>query len=258
MKRIEVEQKFLVGDNVKDRLRSLGFVPSPCTKFVDHYYDQSTLALSLRDTWLRFRAVSPQSGQWQLKRGKNRSDLSSSTAAIYEEIEGEDAISEALNMLEDMPKNKDDDDDDDDDDENNNLEEEEPHNYFLHPPKIPTTNTKGLTPFCSLETNRESFEWLGARSIRNDNKPSDSIFEGIQVDLDQTNLGYVVGEVEKVVYDESQVEKANEEIAAALDQILQGKPRQNPPSGKLEYYLENNRPEHYEALIRQGILKPKK
>ena len=266
MKAIEVETKFRIdstnSDNdvkdssgdVKDRLRSLGFVPCQSIRFVDHYYDEeTTLSLSLRDTWLRFRATSVDSGQWQLKRGKN-AEASNSTAAIYEEIEGEDAISEVMKMLKEEITI-----------DNcggslvENPETGATPNYFKFPPKIPSTDpkSKSLTAFCSLETSRESYEWSGASNgnDRNDNQNiSGNDLKGIKVDLDQTNLGYAVGEVEKVVHEESEVHQANEQISAIIDQILEGKPRQDPPSGKLEHYLKIHRPDHYRKLLERGVL----
>jgi CYTH domain len=271
MKTIEVETKFRINTDgntedeyVKDRLRQLGFVPSRKIRFVDHYYDQDgTLSLSLRDTWLRFRAVAADDGQWQLKRGnKNRSaatttdeSLSSSSATVYEEIEGEDAIYEALNMLEDIPKSGNA--DNSGSFVNIRADGEQQPDYFIHPPQLPTTNTKGITPFCSLETLRESFEWSCKGNASGETIENDHDFVGMHVDLDQTNLGYAVGEVEKCVHTESEVEKANNDIATLLDRILEGKPRQDPPRGKLEHYLKTNRPEHYEALIRQGVIQKK-
>ena len=268
MKAIEVETKFRIDStnsdkddssgDVKDRLRSLGFVPCQSVRFVDHYYDEeTTLSLSLRDTWLRFRATSADSGQWQLKRGKNVK-ASNSTAAVYEELEGEDAISEVMKILKEqitIEKRS--------ESVVENPETSKLPNYFKYPPKIPSTDpkSKSLKAFCSLETSRETYEWSGTGNSndRNDDQGiSSRDLKGIKVDLDQTNLGYAVGEVEKVVHEESEVHQANEQISAIIDQILEGKPRQDPPCGKLESYLKIHRPDHYRKLLEKGVLQQRK
>jgi hypothetical protein len=77
------------------------------------------------------------------------------------------------------------------------------------------------------------------------------------VDLDITNTNYAVGEVEMVIYSDSELEYAKRRIQEVIDKLHEGQndaQELSPPAGKLEHFLQAQRPDHYEALIRSGIL----
>jgi len=112
------------------------------------------------------------------------------------------------------------------------------------PESVGTSFSYGLRPFCRLETRRSS--WKVDR-IENP-------YFGLVVDLDSTNTGHTVGEVE-MMCDEAEVEAGK---ARVQDLIVQLCGRNDSASdgaiGKLEHFLMNNRPRHYEMCVQSGVL----
>ncbi|KAM9121441.1 thiamine-triphosphatase [Pangshura tecta] len=93
----------------------------------------------------------------------------------------------------------------------------------------------GLQEFASFGTRRRSYR-LG----------------GLRVDLDQADFGYAVAEVEALV-------GAQEQVPAALEEVLQlrqalGRDAATRVPGKMSVYLQRHRPQHYQALLRAGVL----
>jgi hypothetical protein len=116
-------------------------------------------------------------------------------------------------------------------------------------PKI--DNNTQLYPFCRLETRRSSWEVHPRES-------SEHVFSGLAVDLDETNTGHSVGEVEIVVDDDRQVNDAKRRIRALVAKLTEGEDSHDGPAiGKLEHYLIYNRPDHYEACVHKGVIKDK-
>ena len=94
------------------------------------------------------------------------------------------------------------------------------------------------------------------------------------VDLDTTDFGYAVGEVEAVVQRPDQVPAARAAIAEFLDTLLlrlydnddeeqddenhdHGDGDQAPKAaavGKLEYYLQTRRPDVYQIMVEAGVV----
>jgi thiamine-triphosphatase len=234
---LEVEQKFGLmeegaKERVENRLDELGFTLQNDEHMVDLYFDVEAprWVLTPQDCWLRYRECGDRSC-WQLKRGR----VHERGATIYEELEGDDAFGVALSMLAE---------------ENPSLattspkeDDEEKEEYEGHRlPELPKASS--LVPFAKIETHRSS--WKPA---------SDGQYSGLIVDLDSTQFGYIVGEVEAVVYNEEEVEKAHQRIKALISDLLPDIPTSEPPAvGKLETFMMKYRPEHYEACIIGGSI----
>jgi CYTH domain len=255
---LEVEQKFRIGDNqdinitdICSKLESLGYHrKGPTVTFADWYFDDlSSLSLSLQDCWLRYREMGDQ-GEWQLKRGRQqllgnsscRNDSTSKKSTVYEEIIGKEAVDMALSIIKCA---------DSLDVSTRDLEEKEENDTMMDciAPNLPTNQPHSLKAFVRLVTTRSS--WVLPPSSVDIQDISENA--NIQVDLDITNTNYAVGEVETVVEREDHVPRAQALVQRTIEQ-LQGK-KYGPPIGKLEHFLVNFRPKHYEELVRVGILK---
>ena len=255
---VEVEQKFPLPADiapVEDRLKELGFAlkGGGAVSFVDTYYDVPAPCwyLTQRDTWLRFRGVKQTidggwEGKWQLKIRRKNSEGDDSAAVAYEEIQGDAALNRVSEILASASLEGDGD--------------EEECDEITDAPLAP----RHLVPFAQFETTRSS--WV----INDEEKmPSSSEYLGLSVDIDSTDFGYGVGEVEAILNkgDDACMADARKrigqlvaEICAASDQTESA--AQNaatselPTVGKLETYLMEKRPRHYNAIITAGIFKP--
>ena len=230
---LEIEEKFQWshGQDLASRLEKLGFRQASEMKFVDWYFDTNDNYLSLRDCWLRFREKAGQKGKWELKRRpKGQGQNTSST--VYEEMTGKEAIDTVLAMTPESKK----------DERRSNLD-------YNHPiPSVSAFEEKGIQPFCRLETRRSSWQV--------DDNDTENKFLGLRVDLDETDTGHSVGEVESVVQDASQVQEAKERVKDLVAKLTDGNNSSDGPAiGKLEDYLIKNRPGHYEACLKAGVLK---
>jgi hypothetical protein len=243
---VEVEQKFPLPPDgtavLSSRLEELGFVCRGTEAFTDWYFDNAGIMLSTRDCWLRYRATAGRHGSWQLKRRGRAADAGSS-ATVYEEIEGREAVDVALSTIGGEAASS----------GAGAGPEPQDSTWDGHViPKLPVDESHDLVPFCRLETVRTSWE----RRTTNDSAHDDDADHLVRVDLDCTNTGYGVGEVEIVVNHEDEVPDAEAKIRMVVDQILQGQGEVvGPPIGKLEHFLQNHRPWHYEACVKSGVLK---
>ena len=246
-KTFEVEQKFAItaqdGD-LRDRLIRAGLVESNSKEMVDWYFDvpRNDYPLIRQDCWLRYRSSTSSSsssssslmGQWELKRGTSRDTKSKSKATVYEEIEGEEALLQARELIEAFQASQ---------NTRGGAKHAAPN---LHQqdeiPQSPIEIT-GLAPLARIVTHRST--WRLA-------KQTDKLFV---VDLDSTDFQYAVGEVETVVTDQSQIEAAQEELQQWLRNVLGEAALQGPPPmGKLEYYLSMQRPEILKILVEAGLM----
>ena len=295
----EVEQKFQLMKNndgdiggdidsttnqrIQQRLKELHFVPKKTIKFVDWYFDTNDNILSTQyDCWLRYRGLLKKEdekgdndvivkGSWQLKKGQN--DATSKTT-VYQEIEGDEAVVASISVLIDNTKIIEGGVRDDD---NNNVRGTNSPTTFdgyeipkLPLDKLPNDQVKVgnlLIPFCRIVTTRSSWAFNGG-----DDGHDDTDFYGLDVDLDMTNSGYCVGEVEAVVEKEEDIPIAKERIQNLINEITQEsnnddnnsssekekkKDKDSIPLGKLEHFLVNNRPDHYKACIESGSMQSK-
>jgi thiamine-triphosphatase len=113
-------------------------------------------------------------------------------------------------------------------------------------PKFP--HPTGLVPFAKIETHRSSWMFDG----------DSEAYGGLTVDLDGTRYGYIVGEVEAVVYKVSDVPLAKDRIHSLVQQITEDQDTSTHiPVGKLEHYLIHNRPKHYKACVEGGSIQDK-
>ena len=232
MSLLEVEEKFqLLSDSgdLESRLKNLGFVEKGTFKFVDWYYDTEKNTLTVQDCWLRFREKSGK-GSWELKLG--RGGQTSST--VYEEFIGEDAISTALSYT-------------------SETAQAEYSNDFegFEVPKLPVSEEHGLLPFCRVETTRSS--WMVDPNV------DGVIYSGLGVDLDVTNTGHAVGEVEILVETEEEVSEAKARVKALISKLTENSGSDDGPAlGKIEHYLMNYRPEHYDQCVKAGVIDEKR
>ena len=229
----EVEEKFQLSDasTVESRLKELGFVPKKQVEFVDWYFDTEKNELSLQDCWLRFRGTSNVDGNWELKRAYGDS---TTDTTVYEEIVGEEAISVTKTILVDSGCNI--------------TEQRADGDNKCEGPLPSFASNLPLQAFCRLETKRSSWQV--------DKEWSTQIHAGLSVDLDVTNTGYSVGEVEMVVDDKDQIKDANKRVQLLIAELTEGStPCEGPATGKLDQFLMTHRPDHYEDCLKVGVIK---
>ena len=221
---LEVEQKFSLETGsqiVESKLAELGFTKKGETNMVDWYFDLPAprWILTPQDHWLRFRETERGSG-WQLKRGRQHEGGST----IYEELENDEAVEASISML-----------------PNPDIDAEVPTTYEGHlVPQLPRPTC--LVPFARIETHRSSWTFSGTSAV----------YDGLTVDLDGTQYGYMVGEVEAVVYNDSEIPAVKERISSLVHQLAPE--NESVPVGKLEHYLIRHHPDHYEACVKGGSI----
>lgn len=229
MSSLEVEQKFQLSnaEDLEGKLKSLGFVPKGTAFIVDWYFDREDNFLSIRDCWLRLRQKSGKE-RWELKIGRGDQGTT-----VYEEIEGDQACAVAASVLAEGGSVA---------TEDRNLSKT--FDGFLIP-HLPIEEPHGLRPFCRLETKRSS--WVA--------ESNDSTYSGLIVDLDSTNTGHTVGEVETVCRNESEVAVGKQRVEKLIAELTGNtKSDGRAAIGKLEHFLLNNRPDHYAACVASGVL----
>jgi thiamine-triphosphatase len=251
---LEVEQKFALLDrnleDMKARLGQAGFELDTVKEMVDWYFDVEGSVLTRRDCWLRYRQLlssdADQTGQWELKRGQTRTihskdeteSTESTTLTVYEEIEGVAAVTTACSVLSDFnfsPISS-------SSSTPNTTSTTSTGNFQDHlVPKLDIPNT-GLKPFARIVTQRSS--WKSTDKCN---------WENLSVDLDTTDFGYAVGEVERVVHRQEDVEAARTQVQALIAELCNGV--SDPAVGKLEYFLKRNRPDIYQACVESGTMR---
>lgn len=243
MSELEVEQKFAIYPGVEDKLISLGFVrKGDSIQFTDIYYDlpAPNWSLTPRDIWLRYRgqrvrkdgdghATRGWKGNWQLKIGR-QSD-GDGAVTVYEEIQGERALTTALSMIE----------------ASSNSEPD-----VVHTDQLPPNAPANLSPFAEFETSRSSWI-LSPEAVK---KSPD--FVGLSVDIDTTDFDYGVGEVEAILHsrDDNDVLSDAERRIGRLVSKLVGESSSTVPSlGKLETFMMKHRRDHFDACMKASIFK---
>ena len=237
---IEVESKFAILQDVElleQKLISEGAERLTLQKFTDQYFDiASKPSVTLKDFWLRYRAYEIDGkivGKWQLKKPVgSKSKGSSNTnkkSAVYEEVEGVDAVQQTI-----LAANS-----------SSTLSESE----SLHIGNADQFLAKyGFESFATFSTSRSSWK------VKVDN---DKVNNVLTVDLDGTDFGHQVGEVEAIVYDANHIASAENEINVLLEKLGVGGTRTNKQVkavGKLELFLQRRAPDHYKACVENGIL----
>ena len=185
---IEVERKFVLERDSDSKLRRQGSKLLNECSFTDVYYDTSDYRLTTNDHWLRKR-----NNQWQLKcppevrRGDTR-------CTQYAEYDNERTILKSLQVL---------------------LDKEPP------PPSQPpaagglpcvtgtstSTSTSGYSNLQGLVQKASLNEFAQYTTHR-----KTYVLDGFTIDLDLTDFGFQVGEIEVVVADESRITEALHQI----------------------------------------------
>ena len=250
MAALEVEEKFsLAGRDLSElalALEKQGFELASETTIVDWYLDvteNSSYALLRRDCWLRCRQSRGQR-TWQLKRGQSAlgSSLLASRgrATVYEEIEGIEGLKTAFSLLATMNQTAGVSDVNSDEDFENSLQESIKNGG----PAIRFSDWN-LNPFAKVVSRRSSWKVTDAHK-------QTSPFCDLCVDVDVTDSGHAIGEVEAVVAGADEVFDAKMLITKLVD-LIGGSPNVKA-EGKLEYFLRKNRPDVYQICIDIGLL----
>lgn len=241
---IEVERKFFIEnkDELEKRLIDTnGITRVACQNFTDSYYDLSNRpTITLKDNWLRYRECEQNGkiiGTWQLKKPTSRADQSfiPNKSSIYQEVEGLNAIRDALLIA---AKNQNSDD----------FELNIKHELSTIEDSVEILHQNGFECFASFSTQRSTWNIACDKSCE---------IASLKMDLDVTNFSHKVGEVEAIVYVESSIETAQRQIQSIMESfnLVQCSERSfQQAEGKLERYLRENRPEHFDACVQAGIL----
>ncbi|XP_060638972.2 thiamine-triphosphatase isoform X1 [Anolis sagrei] len=236
---IEVEQKFLFGPGTAEKLAALGATLQSDHSFRDQYYDALDFKLTLADHWLRYR----EGVGWELKCPPKPREGNGVPDGIHKSLAGPKAPgdNQPLQALESLGQTH---------GAVQYLEVTYPQEIVArvcgllgidpatvgHENMAQAVEALGLKEFASFVTRRCQYR-LG----------------DLNVDLDQADFGYAVGEVEALV-------KCQEDIPAALENIQKlgnqlGFDEKTRIPGKMSAYLHRFRPMHYEALIQFGRLR---
>ena len=135
-----------------------------------------------------------------------------------------------------------------------------------------------LVPFARFETRRTSWQFNTDDASLPSSSSSSMLYSGLKIDLDKTNFNYMVGEVEAVFTKEEgedavAVEAEKEKIRNLVDLLTaatattaverngnnddigeNSKGCMATTIGKLEFYMINNRRDHYDACVRAGVM----
>ena len=265
---------------------------------VDWYFDfPSRYPLMRQDTFLRYREVLDKSamknnnsdqhaddctkinimGQWELKRGDHGSEEQSSSprTTVYQEMVGEKAIAFVRDLLHSN------------DEDFQNTAEHTPLqlkdsvqdisllNEFKPnlPPGLPS-----VQPFARIVTHRSSWKVPvdGKRNIAGEETKESWKYADLTVDLDETDFGHNVGEVEVLVPQvptsvdlDIRLRNAKVLIQELIDRLAITTTITNTvdtttqrvdnaatvaAKGKLEYFLETQKPSIYAIMKEVGLV----
>lgn len=98
---------------------------------------------------------------------------------------------------------------------------------------------KGYLPFCTITTTRRKYKK-----------------EGFVVDLDITDFGYTLAEIEYMVSDESEIKEATNTIIKFAEKHGVASGSAILVRGKVVEYLKLKNPTHFQALIDAKVIKP--
>jgi adenylate cyclase class IV len=261
---LEVERKFsLLGanlDSLSDRLRQAGLKEAGTKEMVDWYFDRPQYPLIRQDCWLRYRTTAAidgsnndGSGTWQLKQGRKVNQNSSGTT-VYEETEGKEALKITQTLLNGCTLTQ------------TTTTTTTTTALFDGVFEVPPIPISGMQPFARIATKRSS--WIMPNDDNDDdgnndnsscNSNSSSSNENqhiwLTVDLDTTDFGHAIGEVEAVVTNVQDVTMAHAKIDDLIEQLQVGGSSSSDGGaasiimGKLEYYLKLKRPEILQLIM---------
>ncbi|KAM6908275.1 thiamine-triphosphatase isoform 2-T2 [Lycodopsis pacificus] len=219
---VEVERKFVCNADTLKTLEEIGVCVGR-REFRDQYFDTPEFDLTLRDMWLRKRKAC-----WELKcpttvNGTDEASGGQSKAAAlcsrYREItnlpEIQQRVREVMKVIRE-------------DGETEASPSQEDESWL---------SEMNLVRFADFTTVRQSFTLEE---------------NGVQIDLDQADFGYQVGEIEVLVPDGADAQSALEKIERTAGKLgLTGDQRVD---GKMNVYLQRNHPEHHAKLRREHVL----
>jgi len=214
---VEVEQRFPFGAETENNLIKAGASLISEKSFKDDYMDTKDYRLTGADHWLRLR-----DGVWQLKY-PSPVQLSNNAAAEYIECEKEETIHETISSLLST---------DNDDDTTEGVS------------ALEALSKANLHSICSFETRRKKFH-----------------LDGVVIDLDSTCYGFAIGEMEVLVQKTGNCEEDANKHRQALESIRRVADKLGVSlaatrrEGKVTKYLRNFRKDHYDFLLKRGVLK---
>ncbi|XP_071764966.2 thiamine-triphosphatase [Centroberyx gerrardi] len=235
---VEVERKFVCDADTQKTLEGIGAVCVGQRQFHDQYFDTPDFQLTLSDMWLRKRK-----GCWELK-------CPTTTVCGSEETSGEQPKGEALctryKEITNLPEIQ------------QRVKEVVKHNCeegeSACQPAEKVIEEEGK----SGGSSQEDESWLSRLNLTcfaefTTLRCSFTLEEeGVQIDLDQADFGYHVGEIEVLVPEGEEVQSALERIERTARKLgLTGDQR---VQGKMNIYLQRNRPEHYAKLLSAHVL----
>ncbi|XP_054621906.1 thiamine-triphosphatase isoform X2 [Dunckerocampus dactyliophorus] len=227
---IEVERKFLCSANTLKTLKEIG-VCAGQRQFHDQYFDTPQFHLTLRDMWLRKRT-----GCWELKcpttrvKGAEESEASAQCSR-YKEITNLSDIKLKLKEVlkdigEDVTSRK----------QLSCVTESCQHEIDSVQDQC-WARSMNLFVFAEFTTVRQTF------TLKED---------GVQVDLDEADFGYRVGEIEVLIPEGGDMQAAMDKIERTAKKL--GLTGDRQVDGKMSVYLQVNYPEHYARLLSEHIL----
>lgn len=242
---IEVEQKFLYGPGIEEKLVALGATLQGTVSFRDTYYDTPDWRLTLADHWLRER----EGSGWELKRPPQSLENINAVGQATDPQplqclqQGQSPSSVPRGHMSQHPLQP--------------LEQ-------LGKPGLATQYQEVIRPLeivsqvCGLlgahlqaswrDNVAQAVEGLGLEEFasfvtcRRKYRLGD-----LSVDLDEADFGYAVGEVEALVGQKEDAPEALKRIQKLGCQLGFDEKARIP--GKMSVYLHKFRPAHYDALV---------
>ncbi|KAM4543444.1 thiamine-triphosphatase isoform 1-T2 [Fundulus diaphanus] len=217
---VEVEQKFLFDSDTLKTIEDIGVCVGQ-KQFQDQYFDTADFKLTLQDTWLRRRKQS-----WELKcptatlNGTAEPGGERSLCTQYKEITN---LPEIYQRVKALIK------DSGEEGEKETTPSAEDDSWL---------SKLNLCCFAEFTTTRRSFTLKGE--------------VGVQIDLDQADFGYHVGEIEVLVPEGGDMLSAKEKIRHTAQRL--GLNEERRVAGKMTVYLERYRPEQYAILLSAHVL----
>ncbi|RVE58961.1 hypothetical protein OJAV_G00199380 [Oryzias javanicus] len=217
---VEVERKFLCSEDMLEILEKIGVCVGQ-RQFHDQYFDTPGFELTLRDFWLRKRK-----GCWELK-------------CPISTINGTGELSEEQSLAAKLCTH---------------------YKEITNLPEIQQRVKKVIKGSCGdTETtpSQEDELWLSKLDLVcfaefTTVRRSFTLEEGVQIDLDQADFGYHVGEIEVLIPEGGDVHSAQEKIRNAAQKL--GLSGDQQVEGKMNVYLKRYHPEHYAKILSAHVL----
>ncbi|XP_056155695.1 thiamine-triphosphatase isoform X2 [Lampris incognitus] len=255
---VEVERKFVCHPDILKTLEGIG-VCNVQRQFHDRYFDTPNFDLTLNDMWLRKRE-----GCWELKcpttmgsRPEDTSRQQPKEAALCTRYKEINDLLEIQQKLREVLK-----------------ESLTCGQSACQLPEKVIEERKSMTEVGCQNKGEPNINKYGPETAERDSSDEDDAWlsklnlvcfaefttvrhsfiveEGVQIDLDQADFGYYVGEIEVMVHEGEDVSSALEKIGKVAAKLgLTGDQR---VQGKMDVYLQRYCPEHYTKLRSAHVL----